>query len=82
MMANKLLSNGYDVTLHRRSRRRLQHHQGRLLPDGFGPCTTHMVGEPQQQLDRLLGGLKKVFIDNFQGVITRVGTRHDLAQCK
>jgi hypothetical protein len=26
--------------------------------------------------------LKKVFIDNFQGVITRVGTRHDLAQCK
>jgi hypothetical protein len=23
-----------------------------------------------------------VFIDNFQGVITRVGTRHDLAQCK
>jgi hypothetical protein len=27
-------------------------------------------------------GLKKVFIDNFQGVITRAGTRHDLAQCK
>jgi hypothetical protein len=26
--------------------------------------------------------LKKVFIDNFQGAITRVGTRHDLAQCK
>jgi predicted methyltransferase len=26
--------------------------------------------------------LKKVFINNFQGVITRVGTRHDLAQCK
>jgi hypothetical protein len=26
--------------------------------------------------------LKKVFIDNFQGVIARVGTRHDLAQCK
>jgi hypothetical protein len=26
--------------------------------------------------------LKKVFIDNFQGVITRAGTRHDLAQCK
>jgi hypothetical protein len=26
--------------------------------------------------------LKKGFIDNFQGPITRVGTRHDLAQCK
>jgi hypothetical protein len=26
--------------------------------------------------------LKKVFIDNFQGAITRAGTRHDLAQCK
>jgi hypothetical protein len=26
--------------------------------------------------------LKKVFIDNFQGVITHVGTGHDLAQCK
>jgi hypothetical protein len=26
--------------------------------------------------------LKKVFIDNFQGTITRAGTRHDLAQCK
>jgi hypothetical protein len=24
-------------------------------------------------------GLKKVFIDNFKGAITRVGTRHDLA---
>jgi hypothetical protein len=27
-------------------------------------------------------GLKKVFIDNFQGAITSAGTRHDLAQCK
>jgi hypothetical protein len=27
-------------------------------------------------------GLKKVFIDNFQGAITRAGTHHDLAQCK
>jgi hypothetical protein len=26
--------------------------------------------------------LKKVFIDNFQGAITRAGTHHDLAQCK
>jgi hypothetical protein len=26
--------------------------------------------------------LKKVFIDNFQGAITRAGTRHDLAQYK
>jgi hypothetical protein len=26
--------------------------------------------------------LKKVFIDNFQGAITRAGTRYDLAQCK
>jgi hypothetical protein len=26
--------------------------------------------------------LNKVFIDNFQGPITRAGTRHDLAQCK
>jgi hypothetical protein len=26
--------------------------------------------------------LKKVFIDNFQGAITRAGTCHDLAQCK
>jgi hypothetical protein len=26
--------------------------------------------------------LKKVFIDNFQGAITRAGTRHNLAQCK
>jgi hypothetical protein len=26
--------------------------------------------------------LKKVFIDNFQGAITRAGTRQDLAQCK
>jgi hypothetical protein len=26
--------------------------------------------------------LKKVFIDNFQGAITRIGTHHDLAQCK
>jgi hypothetical protein len=26
--------------------------------------------------------LKKVFIDNFQGAITRAGTRHYLAQCK
>jgi hypothetical protein len=26
--------------------------------------------------------LKEVFIDNFQGVITRTGTRHDIAQCK
>jgi hypothetical protein len=26
--------------------------------------------------------LKKVFIDNFQGAITHVGTHHDLAQCK
>jgi hypothetical protein len=29
-----------------------------------------------------LGRLKEVFIDNFQGTITRAGTRHDLAQCK
>jgi hypothetical protein len=27
-------------------------------------------------------GLKKVFIDNFQGAITCAGTCHDLAQCK
>jgi hypothetical protein len=27
-------------------------------------------------------GLKKIFIDNFQGAISRAGTRHDLAQCK
>jgi hypothetical protein len=27
-------------------------------------------------------GLKKVFIDNFQGAISRAGTQHDLAQCK
>jgi hypothetical protein len=27
-------------------------------------------------------GLKKVFIDNFQGAIARAGTHHDLAQCK
>jgi hypothetical protein len=26
--------------------------------------------------------LKKVFIDNFQGATTRVGTRHNIAQCK
>jgi hypothetical protein len=26
--------------------------------------------------------LKKLFIDNFQRVITHTGTRHDLAQCK
>jgi hypothetical protein len=26
--------------------------------------------------------LKKVFIDNFQEAIARIGTRHDLAQCK
>jgi hypothetical protein len=26
--------------------------------------------------------LKKVFIDNFQGVIAHAGTRHDLAHCK
>jgi hypothetical protein len=26
--------------------------------------------------------LKNVFIDNFQGAITCVGTRHDLTQCK
>jgi hypothetical protein len=26
--------------------------------------------------------LKKVFIDNVQGAITRVGTHHDLAECK
>jgi hypothetical protein len=26
--------------------------------------------------------LKKVFIDNFQGAITRVDTHHDFAQCK
>jgi hypothetical protein len=26
--------------------------------------------------------LKKVFIDNFQGVIAHTGTRHNLAQCK
>jgi hypothetical protein len=26
--------------------------------------------------------LKKVFIENFQGAITRAGTHHDLAQCK
>jgi hypothetical protein len=26
--------------------------------------------------------LKKVFIDNFQGVITRAGTHHDLSQCR
>jgi hypothetical protein len=26
--------------------------------------------------------LKKIFIDNFQGVIARAGTCHDLAQCK
>jgi hypothetical protein len=26
--------------------------------------------------------LKKVFIDDFQGAISRVGTHHDLAQCK
>jgi hypothetical protein len=26
--------------------------------------------------------LKKVFIDNFQGAITRAGTRHDLTQYK
>jgi hypothetical protein len=26
--------------------------------------------------------LKKVFIDNFQGAIARVGTHHNLAQCK
>jgi hypothetical protein len=38
-----------------------------------------MAGEPQQQLNRLLVAVKKVFIDNFQGAIARVGTRHDLA---
>jgi hypothetical protein len=27
-------------------------------------------------------GLKKVFIDNFQGAIARAGIHHDLAQCK
>jgi hypothetical protein len=27
-------------------------------------------------------GLKKVFINNFQGAIARAGTHHDLAQCK
>jgi hypothetical protein len=42
-----------------RSRRRLQQHQGRPLPDGFGPCTAHMAGETQQQLDRLLGGAQE-----------------------
>jgi hypothetical protein len=26
--------------------------------------------------------LKKVFIDNFQGAITRTRTRHDLGRCK
>jgi hypothetical protein len=26
--------------------------------------------------------LKKVFIDNFQGAITRASTQHDLAQCR
>jgi len=26
--------------------------------------------------------LRRLFIDNFQGVMTRAGTRHDLAQCK
>jgi hypothetical protein len=41
-----------------------------------------MAGEPQQQLDRLLEWLKKVFINNFQRAITRAGTCHDLAQCK
>ena len=26
--------------------------------------------------------LRRLFIDNFQGVMTRAGTRHDLSQCK
>ena len=26
--------------------------------------------------------LRRLFIDNFQGVMTRSGTRHDLSQCK
>jgi hypothetical protein len=38
-----------------RSRRRLQHHQGRLLPDGSGGHSTHMAGKPQERLHRLLG---------------------------
>ena len=26
--------------------------------------------------------LRRLFVDNFQGVMTRAGTRHDLSQCK
>jgi hypothetical protein len=59
MMASKLLSNGYIVTPPPLKSQGLHHHQGRLLPDGFGPCAAHVVGEPQQQLDRLLGAAQE-----------------------
>jgi hypothetical protein len=59
------------MLLHRhRSHRRLQHHQGRLLPDGFGPCAAHMAGEPQQQLDRLLGAVQENLHQQLPGGVS------------
>jgi hypothetical protein len=41
-----------------------------------------VVGEPQQQLDRLLGAAQEGLHRQLPGAITRAGTPHDLAQCK
>jgi hypothetical protein len=65
-----------------KSRRSLQHHQGRLLPDGLGPTPLTWLESLSNNSIDSWEQLKKVFIDNFQGAITRAGTRHDLAQCK
>jgi hypothetical protein len=51
MMASKLLSNGYIVTPPPLKSQEAPTSPSHLLPDGFGPCATHMVGEPQQQLE-------------------------------
>jgi hypothetical protein len=67
MMASKLLSNGYVATPPPLKSQGVQHHQGRLLPDGFGPCAADVVGEPQQQLDRLLGAAQEGLYHQLPG---------------
>jgi hypothetical protein len=50
------------------------------FPMAFNPAPLMWLESLNNSLIYSWERLKKVFIDNFQGAITRAGTRHDLAQ--
>jgi hypothetical protein len=52
------------------------------FPMAFDPVPLTWLESLSNNSIDSLEWLKKVFIDNFQGAISRAGTRHDLAQCK